>query len=232
VHLLDQPLDPAGVIREVERYDPEDAARVSLYIRQQANLSVMLDCYLRLYDELMACPLPSRRTFCSELNEYLLDSVGRMAHLELELARYRYPDRMGGLSDSTCSQLTLAFDEPPDAAVCGDAAQVSVVLENHSTERIGTFPPFPVHLSYRWFSETSGDMVVAEGLRTPLHPPLLPSEKRKYAVRVNAPDEPGRYRLRVTLVQELVRWLDEPARLLCAETSVVVVSALPVSRPA
>ena len=37
---------------------------------------------------------------------------------------------------------------------------------------------------------------------------------------IAAPDEPGRYRLRVTLVQELVRWLDGlPSRLSAEATA-------------
>jgi hypothetical protein len=43
---------------------------------------------------------------------------------------------------------------------------------------------------------------------------------------IAAPDEPGRYRLRVTLVQELVRWFDGLPTPLGAEATLVAVSSL------
>ena len=85
---------------------------------------------------------------------------------------------------------------------------VRVELENGSSWGIGSFPPFPVQLSYRWVTDEGHYVAGPEALRTPLRPTLHPHEKASYAMTIAAPDEPGHYRLRVTLVQELVRWFD------------------------
>jgi hypothetical protein len=61
-----------------------------------------------------------------------------------------------------------------------------------------------------------------EGLRTLVRPPLRPSEKADYDLKVVAPEVPGRYRLRVTLVQETVGWLDQLTRPVCAEAEISV----------
>ena len=37
--LLREPLDPEGIVRQVQRYDAADASAVSRYIREQADLS-------------------------------------------------------------------------------------------------------------------------------------------------------------------------------------------------
>jgi len=50
-------------------------------------------------------------------------------------------------------------------------------------------------------------------------------------MKIAAPVEPGRYRLRVTLVQEFVRWLDELPSFQSAEATVVVASP-PAARDA
>jgi hypothetical protein len=49
---------------------------------------------------------------------------------------------------------------------------------------------------------------------------------------IAAPAEPGRYRLRVTLVQELVRWLDGLPNPVSADASLVVIPSLTASTTA
>jgi hypothetical protein len=56
-----------------------------------------------------------------------------------------------------------------------------------------------------------------------LKPPLAPGERRAYNVHTIAPGRPGRYLLRVTLVQEGVMWMDYIAVPVKAETVVTVV---------
>ena len=46
--------------------------------------------------------------------------------------------------------------------------------------------------------------------RSALLPPLAPGARGSYAVEVIAPQSPGRYTLQLALVQEDVRWYDEP----------------------
>jgi hypothetical protein len=68
-------------------------------------------------------------------------------------------------------------------------------------------PPYPVLLSSHWLNQTGG-VVVFEGLRNELTPPLKPGSPQEYKVSVLAPNTPGPLVLRLTLLQELVRWFD------------------------
>ncbi len=228
--LLRDPLSAEAIERQVHRYDADDAAAVSRYIRDRADVSGAVERYLHLYEELMNQPVavaaPSR-----ELDEYLRHTAISMAQMELELAEYRRPHRMEALSSDTCAALRLAIREYPELAVSGTTVDVNVEIENDSVEEIGSFLPFPVQLSYRWFREGIDEPVVAEGLRTALQPSVQPRGKAAYWMKIAAPVEPGRYRLRVTLVQEFVRWLDELPSFQSAEATVVVASP-PAARDA
>ena len=230
--VLRQPLDSAGIVRQVQRYDAADASAVSRYIREHAGLSTALEHYLQLYDEIMNEPLPPPTTVGRELDEYLRNTATRMAQMEIELAQYRQPDRMHALPDAAVAQLRLSIQTCPESVVCGRTAAVRVGLENGSSEEIGSFPPFPVQLAYRWLTDDDHEVAGPEALRTPLKPSVRPHETASYVMTIAAPDEPGRYRLRVTLVQELVRWLDGLPSRLSAEALLVVVSPLTASSTA
>jgi hypothetical protein len=149
-----------------------------------------------------------------------------MAQMEMELARYRQPYRMEPLADAVCALLKLTIVKCADFAVCARALSVRVEMENGSNVSIGSLPPFPVHLSYRWFNAGTGEAVVAEGTRTLLRPFLTPGSTA-YSLNVAVPAQPGRYRLRVTLVQESVMWLDNPPASVSDEAIVMVMSATP-----
>lgn len=224
--LLREPLDPEGIARQVRRYVAADASAVSRYIREHAGLSTALEQYLHLYDELMSEPLPPPATVARELDEYLRYTATRMGQMELELGQYRQPHRMDTLSDAACAQLRLRIENCPDSVVSGRTAAVRVEVENGSSSEIGTFPPFPVQLSYRWLTGDGNEVAGPESLRTAVKPALRPHERASYAVTIAAPGEPGRYRLRVTLVQEFVRWLDAPPTSLSAEATLLVVPPL------
>ncbi|MEO8074714.1 MAG: glycosyltransferase family 4 protein [Acidobacteriota bacterium] len=230
--LLRDPLDPAGIVRQVQRYDAADAAAVSQFIRERANLSRALERYLHLYAELMEEPLLTTRTADRELDQYLRHTVTRMGQMEIELAQYRQPDRMEALSDAVCAHLKLSIEKCPEFGVCGRMVDVRVELENGSSEKLGSFPPFPIQLSYRWFRDGIDEVTDREGLRTALRPPLSPGGRATYSLNIAAPDEPGRYRLRVTIVQEFLRWLDSLPCLLSAEATLVIVSSPAAPSPA
>ena len=83
---------------------------------------------------------------------------------------------------------------------------VHVAVENGGTR---TWPsphgPGPsIRVSYRWLDD-AGDVVVPEGLRTPLPGPVGPGERAVVPVSVSAPDA-GRYTLQLDLVDEGVTW--------------------------
>jgi Glycosyltransferase Family 4 len=222
---LCEPLDPAEVVRQVERYDPNDAAAVSDYIRQRANVTASVDEYLRLYAEIMSEPLTKSGTAAQELNEYVWHLATRVHELEAELIEYKRPYRMEPMSDAACKLVSLVVERCPARVSCNTTMGLWVEVENGRSSSLGSFPPCPVYLSYRWFSAASGEVVVPEGSRTPLRPSIAPGMKETYFIRVAAPDVPGMYQLRVTLVQEGVRWLYTCARPVAADALISAVAA-------
>jgi hypothetical protein len=208
MRLLKGPLVPARVIREIKRYDPADALVVSEYIREHANLSGALKQYLQTYQEVNEGAPAAGGLASDEVSDYLLSMVTRIGELEVELTQFRQPYRMEPLADESCCKLLLTVVKAPDSVRAGAEFAVKVELENLGSESLGSFPPSPLHFSYRWLSAVGEQVIIAEGHRTPLRPSLLPGEKAGYFVSTIAPGAPGSYRLRLTLVQELVRWLD------------------------
>lgn len=53
-----------------------------------------------------------------------------------------------------------------------------------------------------------GQLVVFDGERSQINPPLLPLGEGRYRIRIIAPDSAGEYILRLTLVQEGLAWFD------------------------
>ena len=67
---------------------------------------------------------------------------------------------------------------------------------------------YAVNLSYHWLAR-KGEIVVFDGLRTPLPRDLKPGESVDLKAAIQAPDKPGRYVLEVTLVQERSAWFPQ-----------------------
>ncbi|MGE5303758.1 MAG: SPOR domain-containing protein [Alphaproteobacteria bacterium] len=67
---------------------------------------------------------------------------------------------------------------------------------------------YAVNLSYHWL-DRKGQVVVFDGLRTPLPQDLKPGESVKINASIRAPQHPGQYTLEVTLVQEAAAWFPE-----------------------
>ncbi|MCE7959343.1 MAG: hypothetical protein DYH06_15605 [Acidobacteria bacterium ACB2] len=112
---------------------------------------------------------------------------------------------------SALGALEISWSRRPDRVRAGERFEARVTLANRGSGRVSSDPPWPVHLSYRWFDRDSGEVVVLDGARSLLLPPLALDERRSYPVGVEAPARPGSYRLLVTLVQEGVAWLSDRA---------------------
>jgi hypothetical protein len=96
---------------------------------------------------------------------------------------------------SSVSNLSVAANEKFD---------LPVRIENPGTETWLTTGSAPVTASYKWFQD--GKMLPIEGERTPLPKPISPKTSADIILHVAAPGQPGKYELRVTLVQEGVAW--------------------------
>jgi hypothetical protein len=221
--VLREPLDPTSIANQVRQYDPADAAAVSAYVRQHAALPVAIEQYLRLYDEILAEPPMAPVATGRDLAESARASATRVHELEMELIELRRPYRMEALSEYAGSRLAVRIESCPEQIECARPFSVRVTLENSGHDKISSVAPFPVHLTYRWLDIESKEPIVGEGPRTALRPPLPPDHRDGYSVLAMAPDQPGRYLLRVTLVQEGVMWLDQIALPVAAEAIVAVV---------
>jgi hypothetical protein len=119
----------------------------------------------------------------------------------------------------------------PATALAGERFLVRVAVHNASLATLASEKPSPVHLACRWLRAplaSGGGPVLGEGRRSVLPEPLAPGAVREAWAEAQAPDEPGRYLLQPVLVQEHVRWLDEPADAV-AGAEIVVTARQPAS---
>ena len=104
----------------------------------------------------------------------------------------------------------------------GARLSLPVTLTNRSGYELRSLPPNPVHLCYHWLDPINQKAIVFEGERTRLYPALPGYGSEKYGVSIQAPWQRGEYLLRITLVQEGVRWFDSPPANLWIDRWVVL----------
>lgn len=206
VRTLHSPIEPGRIATELGRYDAADARKVSDYIRSHSAASRLIGEYCSLYEKVMAIPLPIAK---EEPAEYHRAMVEKIAAFESELYGLRKPFRMEPLTASASANISLT-NAKVSAPLLNGYLWVRCQITNGSSERLGWYHPAPMQLSYHWFN-ADGKIAVFEGLRTPMIPSLDPGNSETYGIKVAAPSEPGEYRLRITLIQDGVRWFDELA---------------------
>jgi hypothetical protein len=111
---------------------------------------------------------------------------------------------------STTTSLTLH---------AGEDIKVPVRIDNPGTEIWASAGRLPVNVSYKWFK--GADMLPIEGERTLLPASIGPKQTAMVDVRVIAPNEPGDYTLRITLVQEAVAWFMTKSNMFLAMPATV-----------
>ena len=218
--VLREPLTAAGLRREIARYAPDDAARVTQFFRDHASLESAISNYESLYESVLdqstGDPRPARDL------AWVGPLLNRIQSLETHVGKLQLGNRMPPLSDDDISHLAVTIEDAPDRMTPGEAGFVRAAVQNGTSERVlGTWPPFPVNWSYRWLLPDGTELPV-EGVRTPIQPPIPPKSSGEAMIQVEAPREPGDYVLRITLVQETLRWLDRPPASIRADTAVAV----------
>ncbi len=204
--LVDEPT-VENIARAIQTYDAADAARVRDLVRSEANMSDAVTEMVRMYREVIA-----------ENGERPSDSVAELqamgaylqtlnAIIKEELHGLQKAHQMEPLTASASAQVSLTSAKVSAPPTSGHL-WVQCKVTNGTSQRIGSFHPAPIHLSYHWF-DAAGNIAVIDGLRTPLIPSLDPGNSETYELKVAAPPSPGDYLLRITLVQEGVRWFDE-----------------------
>jgi O-antigen ligase len=118
--------------------------------------------------------------------------------------------RMRFWQDGTWHRATIRALGGVPARLSPDAvARVDLEVTNDGTLGWPASGPNPVDVSYHWTDERSGRTVVFDGVRTALPHDVAPGERARLAAEVRAPLEPGRYELRLDVVQEHVTWFGE-----------------------
>jgi Wzt C-terminal domain len=106
---------------------------------------------------------------------------------------------------------------PVTSMIYGEQANIGVTIVN-SSEQVWVGNSFhPVNLSYHWLND-SGEMLVFDGMRTPLPAGGIdPGRSLNAEMLVEAPHKAGTYILVLSLVKESIWWFEdqgfEPARL-------------------
>ncbi|MFQ5854597.1 MAG: O-antigen ligase family protein [Anaerolineae bacterium] len=111
----------------------------------------------------------------------------------------------------------------------GQVHQVDMVLTNvgRATWRPGGDAPF--RLSYHWLDSDTGEVVIFEGLRTELPHAVRPGQSVQLHARIQAPPQPGRYRLAWDVLQENRVWFS--AKNSPGADSLVVVRGAAIGQP-
>lgn len=208
-----------AIVSQIRRYDPEDARRVTDHVRECDGLFAATEVLTRIYREAMAefaiagkgdgaadlrAAAQFLDSFAPHANTFALatrESERQLRELAQTLATPRLPRyefRKIRLIEGGAPQLVRA-----GATVIG-----SLSVRNGTRHVLSSFGKYPLHLSCHWL-HAKGGMAVYDGRRTAMFPPLLPGRTATYNVDVTAPDAPGEYVLRLTVVQETVAWLDD-----------------------
>jgi hypothetical protein len=138
----------------------------------------------------------------------------RAEKITRETAAQRLADRMAqrGVDSGPLKEFSqeLRSDSPSKTLRVGETVRIPVSVKNTGTV---PWPAFgfrdlsPVHLAYHWLDET-GRMYQRDGERTGLPHVLAPGEEISLRAIVQAPAQPGRFILRLTMLQENVAWFD------------------------
>jgi hypothetical protein len=201
---LQSPITPMRILAELNRYDANDARLVSDYIREHSAATRLIPEYSSLYDKVMTIPLILSS---NDLSEYHRQMIQKMMVFESQFYWMQRSFPMEPLTASASAQISLTNAKISAPLLDGHLwAQCEVI--NGTSQRLGSYHPAPIHLSYHWF-DADRDIIIFEGLRSPLIPSLDPGISGIYELKIAPPPDPGEFCLRITLVQEGVRWFDE-----------------------
>ena len=191
----------------------------------------------------------SKRLSVDEIPKSTIDAIVELNRSDLELYAYARSlsipipsrDRKGAVSlepsqpptppmhpidFEDAKALRLRTVDVPPLCARRDVIEALIEISNDGPHVWSSGPPNPLVISYHWFDET-GAAVVFDGWRSEIHPVLEPFSTGRYRAHIAAPTTPGTYTLRITLVQEFVRWFDNPP-LLCFEDTRIRVENTPI----
>jgi hypothetical protein len=195
-----------------QRYGDQHS-RASLAVLDRATSSVVGRIALPCFEVHAVAVVP--RTFLAALRRGFRTNAHRTAVQDREelfrLAGNIHPRAMltpmDELAPEDCDvDLTVKL---PHRAVAGSAIALHATVYNRGTETLLTALPKPVSFAWRWERiEGEHRTIVAEG-RAPLPSAIPPKGMAEARLLLDVPPAGGEYSLRLSLVQEWIRWFDD-----------------------
>jgi 2-polyprenyl-3-methyl-5-hydroxy-6-metoxy-1,4-benzoquinol methylase len=137
------------------------------------------------------------------------------SHTRIPVEKFLSALRMETLPLEAAGKIRLRVVAFPGSVRTSGNYSVSVLLENGTDTDLKSLHPHPIHLSYHWL-DTEGQCLMFEGERTCLLPDARSRSSQQYEVSFVSPSRSGTYILRLTLLQEGIRWFDQlPANVYC-----------------
>lgn len=109
------------------------------------------------------------------------------------------------LSFEEAAMLCIEIIDYPVQLEKNAGGTVTVLVANRCHRKISSRPPFPLNLSYHWFSEDHNTVETFDGLRTALGT-IFAGQETQVEMEIRAPSRSGNFIVQVRLVQENVRW--------------------------
>lgn len=141
------------------------------------------------------------------------------SHSPVDPSELRRGISMEPLTPSDAAALQLEIVSPPRLTDPRGRFSATVALTNGGTTMLNSNLPNPFHLSYHWLDD-NGRVVLFDGARTRLLPWLPPGASEHYTLVGTAPPRAGARVVRLTAVQENVKWFDDATGFLAVDWKV------------
>jgi SAM-dependent methyltransferase len=195
-----EPRTPAEILMHINEQDPE-------------MLEAVLRARFKHVEVWCGSPVAPGAGLDAEMSrdeaETMPDLFAVASHAPIDRSELLSAVSTHPLDPGAADRLTTRVTRAPATVAVGRTFTVAVELDNASPVWLTTSLPHPVRLSSHW-RNVDGSWYLFDGLRTEVLPWLAPGASDRYDIKVMAPDHPGRYLLDIVLVQEGVRWLDDP----------------------
>ena len=218
---LQRPHSAAAIADDIRQIECQDAVLVTKRVRERCDLSAAAMTYVGLYRAALDARITEigpPATWPDSHAEVLIFAAELEARLRGGEGVWSMPPLPPSVGAGLATQVVSARRFTSRA----ERYEIVVEVHNRGPEQLATIGPTPVHLSYHWLEPQTGVAVVHDGERTPLTRPVGPGQVHRQSVMIVAPLEPGLYRLRVTMVQESVRWFTDLPHPVFADVSVTV----------
>jgi hypothetical protein len=143
--------------------------------------------------------------------DVMFHGVHRLSEAELQSSRRRSIQMQFWLRNARpreACKVRLHTAIPP-VMRAGAEHHLSYQLTNRAATELVSELPYATQLGYRWTVHDGRDAAPGASVRTPLPRPLAPGAAVGGDMCVVAPPAPGRYVLRLSVVQEGVAWFDD-----------------------